>query len=178
MSEAPAAAAQPKKSNKRVMFWIIAVLVVAAIEAAIFFVFIKFMGSGAELAYGEDGQHLLHPDEEEMEQKTAEIALLAGFRVPNDKDGKLRIFDFDITVTVPDGDAAMRERLDEALESRKHAIKDRIARIVRGASPRVLNEDDLRTLRLQIHNALTDVLGDPGAIIEVLIPRFVPLRTT
>lgn len=147
---------------------------VAILEAGVFFIALKYFGGNAELAYGES-DHLLE-EQEVAEVKTAEVQLLTGFRVPNDKDGRMRIYDIDVTLVVPADNEEQHEELVMSIEKRKGELSDRAAQIIRSASPRVMNEDDYRTLRHQFQRAFTDVLRDPDAVVRVLIPRCVPMR--
>jgi flagellar basal body-associated protein FliL len=151
------------------------ILAVAVLEAGVFFVALKWFGGDAELAYGESGEHLLE-ENQVAEVKTAEVALLKGFRVPNDKDGRLRIYDIDVTVVVPADNEVRHGEIVSAIEERRAELSDRAAQIIRSAGPRVMNEDDYRTLRHQFQRAFTDVLRDPDAVVRVLIPRCVPMR--
>lgn len=151
------------------------ILAVAVLEAGVFFVALKWFGGDAELAYGESGEHLLE-ENEVAEVKTAEVELLSGFRVPNDKDGRLRIYDIDVTVVVPADNEERHTEIVNAIEERRAELSDRAAQIIRSAGPRVMNEDDYRTLRHQFQRAFTDVLRDPDAVVRVLIPRCVPMR--
>ena len=151
------------------------IVAVALLGGGVFFIALKWFGGSAELAYGESGEHLLE-DNEVAEVKTAEVELLKGFRVPNDKDGRLRIYDIDVTLVVPADNEVRHDELKLAIEDRKDELADRAAQIIRSASPRVMNEDDYRTLRHQFQRAFTDVLRDPDAVVRVLIPRCVPMR--
>jgi flagellar basal body-associated protein FliL len=62
------------------------------------------------------------------------------------------------------------------VKQRSGEIGDRIARILRSASDRVLKEDDLRALRQQVLETLREIVEDENLIQRVLIPRFVPMR--
>lgn len=148
------------------------VLGVALLEGGAFFIAFQWFGTN-EATYGQDG-HVLE-EAELVEIKTQEVELLRGFRVPNNKDGRLKVYDFDITVVVPADDNERLKDIETALESKMGEISDRTARVVRSASPRSLNEDDFRTLRLQLRQEYADVLRDPDAVIRVLIPRCVPM---
>ncbi|MBN2445930.1 MAG: hypothetical protein JXO22_04355 [Phycisphaerae bacterium] len=155
------------------MMTLILVLGVALLEAAGFFVAIKVFGGGAEATYGQD-QHAI-ADADAADAPTAEIPLLVGCRVPNSKSGKTVIYDFDITVVVPADNEERKAEIEKAISSRQAEITDRVAQVFRSESPRVLSEDDLRTLRLQLHQVITEVLRDPDAIVRILIPRCVPI---
>ncbi len=164
----------PKKNGlKRPIMTVALITLVAILEAGVFIIVIRYMGAGAEAAYGQ-GEHAM-AEIEAPEIATAEVSLLQGFRVPNTKSGKTIIYDFDITVVCPADDPARLEAIQQALAAREAAISDRAAQLVRSASPRVLEEDDFRTLREQLQMAIMDVLGDPDAVQQVLIPRCVPI---
>lgn len=168
---------KPEEKKKRGLpiMTISVIAAVAVLEAGVFFIALKWFGGNAELAYGESGEHLLE-ENQVAEVKTAEVELLKGFRVPNDKDGRLRIYDIDVTLVVPADNEMRHEDIKLAIEERKAELSDRAAQIIRSASPRVMNEDDYRTLRHQFQRAFTDVLRDPDAVVRVLIPRCVPMR--
>jgi hypothetical protein len=175
MADEPQVAASggKQKLSKGPMVTVALVVGVALLEGAIFFVAIKWFGAGVQPMYGQ-GEHLIE-EEEVAKIETQEIQLLRGFRVPNAKDGQLKVYDLDITVVVPADDPDRLARIKEVLDGRIGELSDRAARVVRGATPRSLNEDDLRTLRLQLKTEITDVVGDPDAIMRVLIPRCVPM---
>lgn len=166
---------ETKKKKGLPLMTIGVIAAIALLEAGVFFIALKWFGGNADLAYGESGEHLLE-ENEVAEVKTAEVELLTGFRVPNDKDGRLRIYDIDVTLVVPADNDARHEEIKLAITERKAELSDRAAQIIRSASPRVMNEDDYRTLRHQFQRAFTDVLRDPDAVVRVLIPRCVPMR--
>ena len=166
---------KPKKKS-RMPLTLGLVLGVAIVEGFGFFVATKMFGGGPTVAYGEGEHegHLLEGDEPGSTPQTAEVVLLKSFRAPNDKRGRLYIYDFDVVVKVS------RQRTEEVTQfvvDRKGELCDRIARIVRAADPAVLHEPELKTLRLQIQHAIGEVAGDPDMVVEVLIPRCVPIRS-
>ncbi len=130
-------------------------------------------GGGGGGDHGEGGHHIDGADP----TKTAgsiELPVLTKFRAPNDKSGRLFIYDFDIKVKARGSD---EEALTALIEGRAGELADRIARIVRAADPSILGEADLKTLRIQIHRAIAEVCGEEELFTEVLIPRWVPLRS-
>jgi flagellar basal body-associated protein FliL len=169
--EAPPAEAPKKK--KGLPKTLILVVGVAVLEAGVFFAVFKMGGSGPEPAHGE-GAHVTEPEPNEKPAGIAEIQVAKNFRVPNTKSGRTYIYDMDISIVVP---LAEKERLDGVVKENAAAIGDRVARIIRGASERVLGEDDLRALREQLCEGLREIVNDDTAIERVLIPRFVPLRS-
>jgi flagellar basal body-associated protein FliL len=173
--KAEAAPTPAKNSSRGMMFTVALVLAVALLEGALLYVAIRWFGGGAGVSYGQ-GEHALAEAEQPAEAPTAEVALLKNFRVPNNKSGQTIVYDFDITLVVPAENTDRLQQVSDALQSRLGELSDRAAQIVRGASPRILGEDDFHTLRLQLQRAFTEVLRDPDAVQRVLIPRCVPLR--
>ena len=173
MAEA-AAAETTQKAGKGRMMTVIVVAVVAGLEAVGFLVAMRFMGAAPQAAHGEDKPVIEKP--QAPEPVTAELQLLKGFKVPNDKGPRPYIYDFDITIVTPADKPERLAEVKQTLETRSSEIQDRFGQIIRAASPRVLSEDDFHTLREQLQQALTDVLKNPDAIKRVLIPRCVPMR--
>ena len=174
---AAGAAAVPPAKKKGLPKTLIIILGVTIVEAGLFFAALKMFGGSPEKAHGEQagGENVLHGDEPHHEEtvEAVEIELLTKFRVPNDKSGTLFIYDLDLYVKVP---KAKGEAIEKIVGERKGELSDRVARIIRGNDAGVLNEADLKTLRTQIRNSLSELAGDPEIISEVLIPRCVPMR--
>jgi len=163
-----------KKKNTAVMTLII-VAVVALLEGGAFVVLIKVLGGGPEASYGSpDGEHVMEGSPAAEGENATEVVLLQRFRVPNNKAGFTVMYDIDLSVVVP---APRKEEMEQIAANRDAAIKDRVTTVIRDASPRVLSEDDLGTLRVMLKQALSEVVGDDQMIQRVLIPRLVPLRT-
>ena len=175
MSEEAAPAKKSSFLKHRMPMTLALVVGIAVVEGIGFYVATKMMGGGPQTAYGEEGQgHLLDGEDPGLLPSSAEIELLQKFKVPNDKRGRLYIYDFDITLKVP----GQREaEVTELVTGRKGEISDRIARLVRAADPSLLHEPELKTLRMQIQHAIGEIADDQDIIIEVLIPRCVPLRS-
>ena len=165
---------QPKKA--RIPKTLILVVVIAIVEGAGFYTATKLFGGGPQVAHGADEVegHVLDGEQATDVAVTAEIDVLRQFKVPNDKRGRMYIYDFDVVLKVP---SSREEDATKLVEKRKGEISDRVARIVRGADPGVLHEPELKSLRMQLQHAIGEVVGDPDIIIEVLIPRCVPVRT-
>jgi len=161
----------PKR--RRIPPTLVIIAVVTVLEGALFFGAAKFFGGGPETAYGEEQGHYAEGQDPVASTETVELELLRGFRVPNDKRGQVHIYDFDVYLKIP---AADKESLEAFVESHRGEISDRIARIVRAAEPTVLHEPELKTLRMKIRQTLAQLLGDPDKVLEVLIPRCVPMR--
>jgi hypothetical protein len=172
--------ADPKKASPprtaRLSTTLALVLGVAVVEGIGFYAATKIFGGGPQVAYGEgEGrENVLDGDEAGAVPKTVEAEVLTRFKVPNDKRGRLYIYDFDLAIKVPHDRAAEAARL---VAERQREISDRVARIVRAADPAVLHEPELKTLRLRLQQAIGEVAGDENLIIEVLIPRCVPIRS-
>lgn len=173
MAEKPEAPEAAPKSKSRLPLTLGLVLGVAVVEAIAFIAIFKFAGSGPEAAHGENAP-VIEPVAETQPTATAEVAVLNRCRVPNDKTGRLYLYDFDVAVVVP---LDKKEWMEELVKSRGSEIGDRIARILRGATDRMLKEDDLRALRQQMLEGLQEVVEDDQVIQRVLIPRFVPMRS-
>lgn len=162
-------AASPNK--RKLPKTLILVLAVAIAEALVFVGIFKFAGGGPEPVHGE-GSHVIEGDAASEAVGMAEVQVVRSFRVPNDKSGRMFIYDLDISVVVP---ADEKERMEQIVEQRSAEFGDRIARIVRGANHRMLGEDDLRALREQLLEGLREIANDQSLIQRVLIPRFVPM---
>jgi len=164
---------QPPATKKRFPKTLGIVLGVAIGEALVFGLIFKFAGGGGPAAaYGEGTHAVEAPTSRPV--GLAEVLVLKSFRAPNDKTGRLYIYDLDVTVVVAED---QKERASALVQQHAAEIGDRVARIVRSASDRVLREDDLRALRQQILDALREITRDETLIQRVLIPRFVPMRT-
>lgn len=168
--DAPSPEARPKKKIPKTLA---IVLAVAVGEAVIFGILFKVAGGGPAAAHGE-GQHAVEGAAASQPVGVAEVLLVKSFRVPNDKSGRLYIYDLDISVVVP---LNAKERMEILVKERGAEIGDRIARIIRGASDRMLREDDLRALRQQLLEGLREISRDEMLVQRVLIPRFVPMRS-
>ncbi len=146
---------------------------VAIIEAAIFLLVFKAGGSGPKPAQAE-GTHAIEVPATTQPVGVAEVTVLRSFRVPNDKTGVMYLYDMDVSVVVA---SSNREKMETLVKERAGEIGDRLARIMRGATERMLREDDLRALRMQVQEALADITACPDLVQRVLIPRFVPIRS-
>ncbi|MEW6253850.1 MAG: hypothetical protein AB1716_24655 [Planctomycetota bacterium] len=160
-------------TQRRLPVTLIAVVGVAVVEAGAFLAIFKFAGAGPQPAHGEES-HALELPATTQTTAVAEVPVLRTFRVPNDKTGLIYIYDMDLSVVVS---AAERETMETLVKERSGEIGDRVARIMRAASDRVLREDDLRALRVQVQEALAEIAGREDLVQRVLIPRFVPIRS-
>jgi flagellar basal body-associated protein FliL len=170
MAEPGAKTETPAKPKKRFPMTVGIVLGVAIAEAAAFFIVFKFAGGGPRAAQAETGHAI---EAATQPAGVAEVPVLKSFRVPNDKLGRMYLYDLDVSVVVP---LEQKERVEGLVKQRSGEIGDRIARILRSASDRVLKEDDLRALRQQVLETLREIVEDENLIQRVLIPRFVPMR--
>jgi flagellar basal body-associated protein FliL len=175
MSDEGAPAEKRSLLKGRVPMTLALVVGIAVVEGIGFYAATKLLGGGPQAAYGEEGQdHVLDGEDSGLLPSSAEIELLSKFKVPNDKRGRLYIYDFDITLKVP----GQREaEVAQLVTERKGEISDRVARLVRAADPALLHEPELKTLRMQIQHAVGEIADDQDIVIEVLIPRCVPLRS-
>lgn len=174
-AEAPVKEGAAKKKPK-VPKVLILVLVISVVEGAGFYALSKMFGGGPQATYGAEGAngHLLEGEEAKQVPTTAEIEVLNRFRVPNDRSGRLYIYDFDVAMKVP---GLRLEDAKKLVTERSREISDRIARIVRAADPPILREPELKELRTQLRQAIGEVIGDQELIVEILIPRCVPVRS-
>lgn len=163
---------EPKKKKKLPKTMII-VLAVTAIEAVVFFAVFKMVGGGPEAAHGEDS-HVIEGAAASQPVGTTEIELVKSFKVPNDKSGRMFIYDMDVSIVVAADDAKLAQ---EFVDTRTADIADRLARIVRSAHHQMLWEDDLRALRQQLRAGLAEIANDDDLVRRILIPRFVPMRS-
>jgi flagellar basal body-associated protein FliL len=166
---------EPKK-RRRIPKTLVIVIAVATVEAVGFYGVTKLFGGGPQVAHGaEEGEgHLLDGEDPGSVPVTAEVAFLSDFRVPNSKNGRLYTYNFDIAVKVA---GRRQEEMKALVAERKNELSDRVARIVRAADPPVLNEPELKTLRMQIKHEIGAVAGDQDLVLEVLIPRCQPIRS-
>lgn len=169
MADQPAPA--ETKSKRGTMITLVLVLGVALIEGGVFFVLMKYMGGGPSPTYGEE-THAIPEELRPEETRTVEIELVERFRVPNNKSGQTIIYEMDASAVVR---AARQAEMEEFLAQRTAEVADRIAQILRQASARVMEEDDLGTLKLLLRQGLSELIGDDALLQAVLIPRLVPL---
>jgi len=165
--------APPKK--RRLAMTLVIVAGVAIVEAGGFYAFAKLFGGAPQASYGQTDGHYAEGDDPTTQPGTAEVVLVSKFKAPNSKSGRLYIYDLDVVVKVP---ADKKTDVEELVAQRQGEISDTVARLIRGADPRVLAEDELKTLRVQIQHALVPVLEDPDLVRRVLIPRCVPILSS
>lgn len=172
MAEENAPATPPTKGGSTKSTLII-VVIVAMLEGGAFFGAMKFFGGGPTPSYGSEGNHAIEgPPPPPPEKSSAEVVLLKSFRVPNIKSGRTIVYDFDISVAVPEDRKA---EIEELAKNRDAEIRDRVFQIIRQARPAVLEEDDFATLRMLLVRGLGEILGDAELIQRVLIPHCLPL---
>lgn len=176
-----AAATQDAPKKKKLPKLALLIVGISVLEAAGFFVALKMMGGGPKPSFGGDGGHggenghYVHGEEPSTTQPagTVEVTLLKRFRVPNGKSGRTYIYDLDLAVIVP---LRHKDAIEKLAKDRSGELSDAMARLIRAAEPRVLEEDDFKTLRLQMRHALNEIAGDEEMVQRVLIPRCVPSR--
>jgi flagellar basal body-associated protein FliL len=170
------AAPAPAKPKKKLPMTLIIVLAVSIVEGVGFYIATTMFGGGPQVAHAaEDGTNVLHGEPPVQKKETAEIQILSKFRVPNNRSGTLFIYDFDLYVKVY---ADKKADVEKLVEEHSGELSDRVARIVRGNDDSIMQEPDLKTLRLQIRHTLGEMLGEDEFIVEVLIPRCVPIRSS
>jgi len=160
----------PAKRKPFLNATVIAVVVVSVVEAGVFYAAMKLFGGGPQVAYGEQ-EHVMEGQPPAAEKATLEITVVDKFRAPNRTSGRAYIFEMDVIVKVP---ASRKERIESLVAQHKAEIADHLARIVRAADVSVLYEPELKTLRMQVRRAMSEMAEDPDIVLEVLIPRCVP----
>lgn len=174
MAEAAPAAEKPVAPRKRLPMTLILIVVIALVEAVIFFVIFKAMGGGPQTTHGDEtGTHAAEGAPAVEHPTSVEIELVNRFRVPNSVQGKTMLYDVDIVVKVS---GARKDAVEKLKTERQGEILDAVAAIIRNLDPRELNEPDLKTLRFQIRRALSEIADDRELIQQVLVPRCVPMR--
>ncbi len=161
----------PPPPKKRLPMTLGIVAAVAVLQGVGFFIVFKFVGGRPDAAHGETS-HVIEGAATSQPVTLAEVALIKSFKVPNDKTGRMWLYDMDVAVVVR---ADLKERMEKLAAERAGEIADCVARIVRGATERMLKEDDLRVLRTQLVQGFNEITQDEQLIQRVLIPRFVPL---
>jgi flagellar basal body-associated protein FliL len=151
---------------------LIIVVVVALLEGGAFFGAMKFFGGGPAPSYGSEGNHAVEGPPPPPEPASAELMLLKNFRVPNLKSGRTIVYDFDISVAVPEDRKA---EIEDLAKNHDAEIRDRVFQIIRQCRPAVLEEDDFATLRMLLARGLGEIFGDAELIQRVLIPHCLPL---
>lgn len=166
----------PPRPKRKLPTTLIAVAGVALVEAGGFVAFMKLSGAGGPAAvHGASEEHYVEAEAPVASQPgTVEVPLLTKFRVPNAKSGRLYIYDFDLVAKVA---APRKAEVEKMVADHAAEISDVVARIVRSADPRVLQEDELKALRLQILHAVGEIARDTELIEQILIPRCVPMRS-
>jgi flagellar basal body-associated protein FliL len=158
----------PKKGFPKKLVGI--VLGIALLQGGAFFAVFKMAGSSPEPAHGEDSHVIEGPVD--PSPQWVEVALVRSFKVPNNKSGRIVIYDIDLSVVVS---AEHHEKLKQIAEAHAGEIQDQVARIIRGATDQMLQEDDLELLRSQLYEGLVEIVRESELIDRVLIPRFVPI---
>ncbi len=87
----------------------------------------------------------------------------------NKRDGRMFLFNFQVTIRVQ---SEQKEQVEEIIELRESTIKDRFNTVIRRADSKFLNEPELQTIRRQLQHELEDIIGDDQLIEELLIPKF------
>lgn len=172
-SEKPAAAAAatedkkeapPKSKNFKVL---IAAVAVVALEAGTVGVTMKMFG-GPRQAMAEHATSLpAAATEREVEVK------LIDAKLPNTQSGRLWLYDMAVVAKVSEKN---KEKVTGLFSERESEIRDKVRTIVASSDPKSLTEPGLETVRRQISYQLEQDMGK-DLIKEVLIPKFLPIRT-
>jgi flagellar basal body-associated protein FliL len=168
--EQPAEQEAPKSSKKKTMILGGGLIGVMVVEAVVVFVLVKHFGASPAAAEAMPPVHGV-TGEAEPEHKPEVVELdVVKLRAQNERAQRQITYDLDVYVSVSD---ANKEKVGKVLQGRKATVQDRLARVVRAAEPERFIEPDLRTLRKQFLVELTQIVGEEGLIVEVLIPSIV-----
>jgi flagellar basal body-associated protein FliL len=164
----------PEKSKKGSLVGII-LAAVMVIEGIGLYATMKFFGSGADSASGEEA--LAAAAKQSCDKPEVSIAKM---KVPNRVTGKTYIYNIEVAATLnaPD-DRPMEEfkaEFEERLQKNENAIRDRINFLIRRADPQFLDEPGLVMIRRQIKVELGKVLKDEKVFDQILLPVWTPLR--
>lgn len=169
-SAAPQPAAGPKKKPPVMLIGVIAGI--ALLQGGVLFAVFKFMGGGPRETQAAQHEAEIEAEAIKPEVGVAEVQLLKGFRVPNDKSGRMIVFDMDVSIVVP---ADKVEAVKKITTERAGEVADRIARVLRSATDSMMREDNLTILRSLVETELKELLGSEDMLERVLFPRFVPI---
>jgi len=158
----------PKSSRKKTLAMGGILLGVMAAEAVVVFILVKHFAVAPASAEAASGHGVEMPA---VEKKPEEVELeVVRLRAQNERSQRQMVYDLEVFVSVSD---ANKEKVNDLFQRRKATVQDRLARVVRAAEPERFTEPDLRTLRKQFQNELTQIVGEEGLILEVLIPSIV-----
>jgi flagellar basal body-associated protein FliL len=161
------------------------VVSVMMIEAAVLLAAFKMIGwSGPATAQGAslfdpyrdsraDGGQSLSPTSVTPGERV-EVQVVQ-FKAPNKRSGRTFLYDVGIYVVTSSEHEA---HVQETLKANEALIQDRVRTIIAQSDPEKLGggtEPGLETFRRQVKYQLDEITGD-GVIIEVLVPRCLPIR--
>jgi len=155
------------KGGKKSLLMAAVLLGVMALEGGGIFVAMKLFGSKPAAVVGAEVSETQQAEAAERE------VLLARLRPSNMRTGKLFLWDMEVYGVVEQGELS---RVQKLLETREATIHDRLAKLVRSADPRQLEEPGLEALRRQIKHEMEQIAGQEDVFKEVLIPKCTPFR--
>lgn len=164
--DAAESAPAPAKTGGRKIMLIIGGIML--LEGAGIFGAMKLVGAGPGSSHADELTLATQPSKRSIEIEVVRV------RTPNDKEGKLILWSLEVVIRVP---ADQQQSVADVIKANSGTIKDRIARLIRAASPEHLREPGLETLRRQMRFELGRVLEDESKILEVLIPDCTPYPT-
>ncbi|MCA9244726.1 MAG: hypothetical protein KDA32_12260 [Phycisphaerales bacterium] len=163
----------PAKKKRKLPMTAILIAGITVVQAVGFFFVAKMFNVGANEVVAGEGESVID-DTTPSTPDTVEISIVRKFRAPNTKKGALYIYDLDVVAKIRGFDA---ERITKLVDERQGELSDAIARIVRNAEPRVLDEPELKTLRLQLRQAIGAIAGDEEPFVQIFVPRCVPIKS-
>ena len=168
MAEAnPETNTKPTTKGKKSLLMAAILVGVMGLEGGGIFVAMKLFGSKPAKVVGAEVSDTQQPGSAERE------VLLARLRPSNMRTGKLFLWDMEVYGVV---EQSQLDRIEALLENREATIHDRLAKLVRSADPRQLEEPGLEALRRQIKHEMEQIVGQEGIFTEVLIPKCTPFR--
>lgn len=93
---------------------------------------------------------------------------IADSRLHNVRSGRSMIVRIKVSCLVT---AAKSEQLKTLITQRKSRLHERVCSVIRNAEPKLLDEPGLETVKRQLKYELSQVLGDPELIRDILIPE-------
>jgi flagellar basal body-associated protein FliL len=157
--------------KKRNLKPLIIVGVLMLVEGVGVFALVKLISPApvsVEAAEGEDAD----PDPLQLDGQVEVV--MCDISAFNRKEGKMRVYQMQVSALVPADDL---EQVERFVEVRKMSINDRVQTVIRSADPRHLNDPALDVIKRQIKFELNNLLGGKELIQDVLISKLLQSRS-